>query len=252
MLYVTGGVNEENDLIDSVEKYLPTTGIWSTVHPLPSARESHAAVAVGSAMYIIGGTSDGNTTDTTLKYNSIQDAWIEVAPMPVLRDSFVACAYESDIYDEYGENQASAFKFDTEANVWSTLAPMPFVCTDNGASLLDGQVYIVGAGNSEREVLRFNPMTNAWEMLARTINLRDGGNSFVLAGCLYAAGGTDASTSASVERYDVATNIWTAVADMLEVRQYFCVVCIESKGPAEEQDLFDSLIAKVLTQPQHT
>jgi hypothetical protein len=43
------------------------------------------------------------------------------------------------------------------------------------------------------------------------------GASFVLADCLYAAGGGDASTRGSVERYDVATNTWTPVADMLEL-----------------------------------
>jgi hypothetical protein len=51
-----------------------------------------------------------------------------------------------------------------------------------------------------------------------------------------------------VERYDIATNTWTAVADMLEDRCSSCAVCIESEGPTEEQDLFDSLITKASTQ----
>jgi hypothetical protein len=47
-----------------------------------------------------------------------------------------------------------------------------------------------------------------------------------------------------VERYDVTSNTWTSVADMLQARLYFCAVTIGSVGPTEEQDLFDSLIAK--------
>jgi hypothetical protein len=47
-----------------------------------------------------------------------------------------------------------------------------------------------------------------------------------------------------VERYDAATNKWTAVATMLKDRDYFNAVAIGSASAAEEQDLFDSLIAK--------
>jgi hypothetical protein len=47
-----------------------------------------------------------------------------------------------------------------------------------------------------------------------------------------------------VERYDVATDTWTAVADTLEGRNSFSTVTIGSAGPAKEQDLFDSLIDK--------
>jgi hypothetical protein len=54
----------------------------------------------------------------------------------------------------------------------------------------------------------------------------------VLAGHLYAAGG--GGTCASVERYNVATNTWTPVADMLKEWRYSSVVCIETdpRGPS--------------------
>jgi hypothetical protein len=47
-----------------------------------------------------------------------------------------------------------------------------------------------------------------------------------------------------VERYDVTSNTWTFMADLLEGRRFLGAVTIGSAGPAEEQDLFDSLIAK--------
>jgi hypothetical protein len=195
-------------------------------------------------MFIIGGMSDYEVTDTTLKYESIQDYWREVAPIPALREAFASCVNKSSIYvDEGGEDQASVFKFDTEANEWSTNAPMPIVCSSHSASLIGSEVSLVGAASSGREVLRSDFTTSTWSTLAYTLYDRVFGISFVLAGCLYAAGGGH-DTSASVERYDVATNTWTAVADMLEGRRSLGAFCIESEGPNEEQDLFDSLIAK--------
>jgi hypothetical protein len=47
-----------------------------------------------------------------------------------------------------------------------------------------------------------------------------------------------------MERYDIASNTWMAMADMLVGRQFFGFATIVHDGTAEEQDLFDSLIVK--------
>jgi hypothetical protein len=254
-IYVIGGYDSNvGGYVDSVERYSPVSDSWTDVAPLPAGRIDHATVVVGSALYVLGGRIDNDITASVLKFDGPEGNWSEVAPMPAPRDSFASCTYMGDIYvfggyDEDGEDHASVFKFDTEANEWSTQEPMPFVCTHHYATILNCQVYIVGAGDSGREVLRFNPMTNAWSTLARTMHRRDHGVSILLAEYLVAAGG-GSNANASVERYDVATNTWTPVADMLEGRRDFgaVLICIESEGPAEEYDLFDSLIAKALTQ----
>jgi N-acetylneuraminic acid mutarotase len=209
---------------------------------------------VGSVIYVLKGETEEGVTASVLKFNSAEGSWSEVAPMPVLRGGFVSCTYMSCIYvfggfDERGGIRGSVFKFDTEANVWSRQASIPTGRSFYSSSLVDGLIYIVGAGNSGCEVLRFDPMTRVWITLASTSVSRRSSASFALANYLYAAGGGAASsTSASVERYDVATNTWIGVADMLEERRVFRAVCIDSADPAEEQDLFDSLIAKALTQ----
>jgi N-acetylneuraminic acid mutarotase len=250
--YVIAGFGSNEMMVDSVEKFSLASDAWIALAPLPAGRVCHATVVVGSVVHIMGGETEDGVTASALKFDSAQGSWSEVAPMPAPRGGIASCTYMNDIYvfggyDEDGEDQASVFKFDTEAGEWTTQAPMPSVCALHSASLIDGQVYIVGAGNSGHDVLRFDFATSAWSTLARTIHHRDRGNSFMLAGRLYVAGGGSAP-SASMERYDVATNSWTVVADMLEGRNHFCAVCIESASPTEEQDLFDSLITKALTQ----
>jgi hypothetical protein len=64
----------------------------------------------------------------------------------------------------------------------------------------------------------------------------------VLGECLYAVGGP--GQLSNVERYNVTSNTWRTVANMLEVRSYSRAMTIGSAGPAEEQDLFDALIIK--------
>jgi tetrahydromethanopterin S-methyltransferase subunit D len=110
--------------------------------------------------------------------------------------------------------------------------------------VLDGDlVYIVGAGINGKGVLRFDTASGVWSTLGAISNNKHRSATFVVGGCLYVAGG-GVNPCSSVERYDVATDTWTAVADMLEGRANFRAVTIGSGGSAEEQDLFDSLIAK--------
>jgi hypothetical protein len=249
-LYVTGGnmvIGQGYRRVPNTEKYSPSSDTWNAVAPLPEGRSSHCAVAVGTCMYVMGGKIGINPaiTASVLKYDSTQDTWSEVAPMPTARYGFVACVVGRDIYvfgDSSTANLVPVFKFDTEVEEWDILPPMPIACKHLSASVLDGLVYIMGAGITGREVLSFDPASGMWANLASTSSNSRGGASFVLSGSLYSAGGL------AVERYDVASNTWVFVPNMLEVRVYFGAVTIGFAGPAEELDLFDSLIVKASVQ----
>jgi hypothetical protein len=82
-LHVTGGFSTDtNGFLSSVEKYTPSSDSWTTMAPLPFDRHRHAAVAVGSAMYLLGGICNGHTSGSVLKSDSTQGTWIVVEPMP--------------------------------------------------------------------------------------------------------------------------------------------------------------------------
>jgi hypothetical protein len=61
---------------------------------------------------------------------------------------------------------------------------------------------------------------------------------------LYVAGGR--ASLVGVERYDVATNKWTAVGNMLEERKWFAAVVINKPVVFVEDDFFELLINKAL------
>jgi hypothetical protein len=257
-IYVTGGseahrARRSSPPFSSCEKYTPSTDTWSTVAPMPDARANHCAVSVGSFIYVMGGHDARGATASVLKFGCTQGTWSRVAPMPATRFLFAACAINGVIYvfggvddpfDETGTMQFSIFTYDTESNVWSTLARrahMPCASKCRGAHVTDGLVYIVGAINGSA-VLCFDPATYGWSTLAQTCVSRMHGSSFILNGIVYTAGGESAPSS--VERYDMASDTWTAVANMLESRMYFAAVTFASTGSDEELDLFDTLIVK--------
>jgi hypothetical protein len=71
-LYVTGGRDANNANISSVEKYSPSRYTWNVLS-LPSIRSHHGAVAVGSAMYVLGGFDGGPVLASVLKFDSTQE-----------------------------------------------------------------------------------------------------------------------------------------------------------------------------------
>jgi N-acetylneuraminic acid mutarotase len=247
-IYVTGGFcTELKRSLSSVEKDTPSSDTWSSKAPLPSARSNHAAAAVGLAMYVLGGTCRGQTLTSVFKFESTHDAWSAVKPMPEARRNRAACAIESDIYVFGGrsgvESQTSIFKLATETTIWSTLQPMPFPCCYHSVSVLDDdQVYIVGAGIDGKCVLRYDTASGVWSTLGATLNSKQHRANSVIGGFPHVAG--EVRNRSSVERYDVATDTWTAVASMLEGRNCGCAVNIRSVDSAEEQELFDSLIVR--------
>jgi N-acetylneuraminic acid mutarotase len=69
------------------------------VAPLPSARHEHAAVAVGSAMYVLGGISSESIVASVFKFDSSkQGMWSVVEPMPEPRKLHAVCSIGSNIY----------------------------------------------------------------------------------------------------------------------------------------------------------
>jgi hypothetical protein len=250
-IYITGGIDDDLRDISRVERYSLSSDTWSDAAPLPEARSQHTTVAVGSCMYVLGGTVvEGDVlTLSVIKFDSVQGTWIDVAPMPSARSSVAACAIGSDIFVFGGEDdektpQDSVFKYDTKADEWKTVAPMPHLSNGHSISVVGGLVYMIGVWINTNDFSSFDPVSGVWSTLAPTLHNRHRCTSFVLAGCLYAAGGCLPSSLSSVERYDVATDTWTAVADFSQGRSSFCAVTIGSSGSAEELDLFELLIAR--------
>jgi hypothetical protein len=243
-LYVTGGCDGNGQSLSLVEKYSPSSDLWSSVTPLATPHFGHAAVAVGSAMYVLGGKGDSimirsmhnRVHNRVHKFHSTQNTWNEVAPMPRARYAYAACVLGTDIYvfggdDITGTENASVFKYDTIADIWTILAPMPSACSFFGVATLDGQIYVTGIGASRKNVILFDPTSGAWHSLAPTKHSRRQGSAFVLGGCVHVAGGNGSYKGKSVERYDAATDTWTTVAGMLEGRALSGAVTIPAAGP---------------------
>ncbi|GHF37466.1 hypothetical protein GCM10017781_12700 [Deinococcus metalli] len=192
-LYVIGGFdhNDGQDPIATaaVHVYDPATDTWTTRHDAPEAI-THAGVAAdGQDLYVAGGfigDHPGPDTDHVWRYDTRADTWTAMPPLPsprgagalvrVGRTLHYVGGTERDASGTDVRDDADHFVLSLDApTMWHTAAPLPRARNHLGAAVLDGVIYVVGGQHLGDEA--YGDVTE-------------------------------------VERYDSATDTWTAVAPL--------------------------------------
>ncbi|MDR7561731.1 MAG: kelch repeat-containing protein [Armatimonadota bacterium] len=84
-IYIAGGLGP-GGATDAVEEYDVSADTWRTRAPLP-ARLHHAAVVVGSRLYVVGGFDPAwRPVVSVFEYDPGRDRWARRTPMSAARD----------------------------------------------------------------------------------------------------------------------------------------------------------------------
>ena len=251
-LLVFGGHDSNDDFVNSMERYDPSTNEWEeeTVAPMLTTRANVGMAVLDGKLYAVGGESeadgqdeedDGATSNLVERYDLATKSCEAVAPMATARRSSSAAvlggklyamggvAAWNDIGEDGRDHLSSVERYDPALDAWEAVASMAMARQQFGAAVLDGKIYVVGGlcdGLSLSSIERYDPATNAWQAVAPMGTARQGPAVAVLDGKLYVAGGynddDDPSNSlSSVERFDPALHAWEAVAPMATARQQF-------------------------------
>ena len=188
-IYAIGGYlpPPANYDVNTVEAYDPTTGTWSTVAPMPTARDGLVAVTgLDGHIYAIGGESNGTFVSTVEAYDPGTNTWTTLASMPTPTWRMAAAAGpDGRIYVLGGDtivggnavflNTAEAYNPAT--NTWTSLAPMSTArYTPAAATGPDGHIYAIGGYNTANGLLNsveaFDLSTGAWSAVASLATAR--------------------------------------------------------------------------------
>jgi kelch-like protein 8 len=185
--YVTGGVSADDVTLANVERYDPSLDTWSAAPAMPHPRYAHCACAVGDVMYVLGGIEEIEGRERTV---------------------------------------SSVLRFDSHAQTWSEVAPMPAGREFSGACVVGGGIYIFGgrddASVSTTTTYRFSTETNTWATLSPMPEVRQFHSVCVLDGYIYVmGGGNDNLPLSSVHRFDPVADSWSEVAPMFMARTGF-------------------------------
>jgi len=106
-IYALGGESSGGP-VNTAEVYDPSTDIWGTAVPMPSAREAlAAAVALDGKIYAMGGNNfiaQNYLLNTVEAYDPSANVWSTVAAMSNSREYMAAAAFNGIIYALGGDS----------------------------------------------------------------------------------------------------------------------------------------------------
>lgn len=146
--FVIGGLAGLGKTVGTVDIFDPQLREWFDGPPLPEARHHPAAVGLGGAVYVSGGSK--RATDWTPEPNLWRllptgDEWERLPDMPEGRMGHQMVAYEQKLYVIGGRGDTSnVLIYDTFAETWSTGAEMPVPRDHLGAALVGIEVFAIG------------------------------------------------------------------------------------------------------------
>jgi hypothetical protein len=125
--YMMGGCEGSGpgrSILSSVERFDASSGQWSAVASMSTARFGFGACVLTGELYVLGGRDNSNRQLSSVeKYSPASDTSSVVAPMPDARSAHVAVTVGSAIYVLGGLDgrggTVSVFKFDGMQGAWS-------------------------------------------------------------------------------------------------------------------------------------
>lgn len=228
-VYAIGGFDGEG----LVEAYDVGADRWRPVASLPAPRNHVGAAALDGSVYSVGGFAGlgFQPTREVYRYDPGLDRWQEVAPLPTARGALAVVALNGGVHAIGGSGPGGSVarhdRYLPATDVWAELAPLPTFAARPGArnhlaaAVIDGRIYAVGGrGGPDVPYLdRYDPESNAWEVLAPMPTARSGLAAVAIDGHLVAIGGEvnpahPRRVFPQVEVYDPASNRWTSLDPM--------------------------------------
>jgi N-acetylneuraminic acid mutarotase len=224
LIYAAGGLDASARPTNTVERFDPTTGIWSFVASMPGTLHHFGMAAAQGKLYVVGGyVSSFTGTSAVREYDPSANAWRTVASLPRRRGALAAVAIDGKIYAVGGVDPSRGVVsdltvYDPGNDEWSTLAPMIFAREHLAATAMGGKLYAaggrVGFGSELRSTEVYDPVTNRWTRLP-DMNVAHGGTGAAsLRGKVLVVGGEGPGGNVrQVDEYDPARGTWRLVTD---------------------------------------
>ncbi|XP_077295655.1 kelch-like protein 12 [Arctopsyche grandis] len=164
-IFVIGGRNDKNEVINSVERYDLVTNTWTKMADMLTPRYSHEIAVIGGEIYAIGG-SNGEVIFKTMEiYNTQQNEWTAAPEMTEKRADLATVAIREYIYAIGGHNGPAYLKsverFNTNSKTWTPSASLPERDWGHKAIVFGEKIFYIG-GARTKSVLEYDPATDKW------------------------------------------------------------------------------------------
>lgn len=238
-IYVLGGFNGAQQVVDTVEAFDPGTGLWRAAADLPVTMH-HANAAVVNGTIVVAGflTGGGSVADgRVFSYDPATDAWTEKTSMPAgaERGASGTTAIGSRVWvvgGYRGGSVADVHVYDAAAGTagaWSVATSLPEPLDHLVAAAVGGTVFAIGGrdGAINAHTARVDAISTtagAWSSRAPMPTSRGGAAAASLPDgrvCVFGGEGNSAAANGvfdDAECYDPAADAWTVFVPMATPR----------------------------------
>ncbi len=193
---------------------------------MPTARSEMRVATVDGIFYVPGGF--GGLTDFEA-YDPAADNWTSLAPMPEPAHHMMVTGHGGKVYVLGGARSmawqavATVFVYDPATSEWTAAGPMPERRMGGEAVSLGDFIYLVGGTGGTTAMLRYEPVTEAWNILPGPSQPREHVAAVAYDGEIWVVGGRWGGTGAlaTVEVFDPASGSWRDGPEMNEARSGF-------------------------------
>lgn len=222
--------------LDECEPATNVASPWQEGPRLAEPRDEPRAVAIGDAIYLVGGTTGIeeiaperhrlDASDELTRFDPKTGRYVKLAPLPRPLNHIGLTAYRGDIYvaGGYGRfvdarTSRAFFRYDPKADRWSRLPDMPVPRAAGAVGILDDRlIWAGGARNSvaRSEVFAYDFRTRRWSRLPSMGTRREHVGEAVLDGRLYVLGGRAPESLAvdTAERFNPHAGRWETLPPM--------------------------------------
>jgi N-acetylneuraminic acid mutarotase len=124
---------------------VPIRGGWTTLAPMPAARQELSTAVLDGKIYAIAGfTGSGDSTSNVYVYTVETNTWAEAAPLPIANNHNAAAVAAGKLY-AFGGVSNRCFVYDPQNNQWTEAAPMRFQHANTAAvGVINNKIYVAG------------------------------------------------------------------------------------------------------------
>jgi non-specific serine/threonine protein kinase len=196
---------------------------WALRPPMPTMRLEMASAVVGDRVVVIGGLDgDGGTLATVEVYDAATDTWTSGPEHPVPIHHPMAAALDGALYvaGGFGPGGAATRRVHRLGPAgWEPVARLPLARAAGVMVALGGRLLLAGGvdleGDVAREMLAYDPGSDAWSVLDGPPTPREHLGGAVVDGRFLTVGGRVARQHlGNVEAWDPVTAAWQQLPDL--------------------------------------
>lgn len=197
-------------------------GTWTSLAPMPTARQEVAVAALDGKVFVIGGFGpDAEPVGTVEVYDPATDRWTRRAPLPAPSHHAAVAVALGRLFVIGGYTggrvawtpQSTVYEYDAARDSWATRAPLPTPRGALAAAAVGGRIHVVGGSADQptgaHEV--YDVVRERWFTAAPLGTPRDHLAAVTFQDRVWAIGGRASFVGEqydTVESYDAAADAW--------------------------------------------